>query len=141
MRLQTVADIPAPPETLWRELLDFSAYEQWNPFVVKAMSEDRRRVTAHLDLSPHERYFAVDARIDKAHAPYLFTSTLLLGLPGLAGGHYGFRIEDSAGMSRLSQEVRLTGLMRGMCVSRSFLAKVERGMRAMGAALQERFAN
>lgn len=37
--VRTGIDIPAAPMAVWSVLVDFAAYEEWNPFIVRASGE------------------------------------------------------------------------------------------------------
>lgn len=136
MHTSTCIDINAPAETIWRALMDFENYPSWNPFVIQAVSEDRRTVHVHLDPGGDERCVSLDVRIKKARAPQLIEASLIYGPSGLMGGRYALKLEDAGNRVRVTQDVALTGILRPLYVSDAFLAKTERGLRAMGMALQ-----
>lgn len=46
--------VDAPPEYVWRALIDFASYGEWNPFIVKIDGEARigSKIKLHLKLDP-----------------------------------------------------------------------------------------
>lgn len=138
MRFQATLEIKAPAETVWRTLMDFKAYSDWNPFVVYAASNDRRTVSINLDIAPDERYLGLEVRIEKIRAPHYLRGKLLYGPPGLLGGCYTLRIDQQADRILVSHEVTLNGLLRPVYVSKRFAAAAQSGLEAMNAALEKR---
>lgn len=138
MHITSTTPFKGEAETAWRILMDFSAYEAWNPFVVRADTADRRRVHLWLDPGAEERMLGLDVRIDKTNAPHFLRGALLYGAPGILDGRYNFSIDEAAGT--LTQEVKLGGCMRRFYVSDRFGRQLKRGLDAMGGLLAKRAA-
>ena len=138
MHITSSAPLKGEAEAAWRVLMDFAAYESWNPFVVKAETEDRRRVRLWLDPAPEDRMISVDVRIDESKAPHYLRGALNYGPPGLLGGRYALSID--AATHTLTQEVKLTGCLQSVYVSERFRRLLQRGLDAMGAAVAKRSA-
>ncbi|MBL8530977.1 MAG: hypothetical protein JNK94_04510 [Hyphomonadaceae bacterium] len=136
MHVQATTPFIGGAEAAWRVLMDFPAYADWNPFVVRAQTQDRRNITITVDPEADERMLGLVVRIDKANAPEEVSGALLYGAPFLLGGRYRARLDEASGA--LIQEVDLTGVLRPLYVSRRFQRLLERGLNAMGAALAQR---
>lgn len=138
MQITSTTPFAGDPEAIWNVLMDFPAYESWNPFVVKADTNDRRRVHLWIDPEAEERMIALEVRIDQTKAPNYLRGALIYGAPALLGGRYDLRIDETA--RTITQEVKLIGLLRAAYVSESFGRKLRRGLDAMGAKLAQRCA-
>lgn len=139
MRIRETVNIKAPAETVWSVLTNLEAYEGWNPLVTRASTSNWKTVALLLDVDPEDRYISLEAKPQKLEAPRLLKARLLYGFPGLLGGQYVARIEptDSASVAFI-QEVTLSGWLRPLYVSKSFIARLAKGLRSMNAALKKR---
>lgn len=48
IEVESMVDIDAPPEAVWRVLTDFERFRAWNPFIVKASGDVRLGGVVHL---------------------------------------------------------------------------------------------
>lgn len=51
MEIRTEIEIAAPPSEVWRVLLDFRRYPEWNPFIVQLKGEAKTGASLHLTIS------------------------------------------------------------------------------------------
>jgi hypothetical protein len=138
-RLRTEITIAATPERVWRELTDFAAYPEWNPFITSASGRVAagERLTMRMQPEggrPLTIRPTVRAAVPDRHLRWLGR----LGLPGLFDGEHSFTIEpiDGDGV-RLIHEEQFRGvlvpLLNGM-LHRTTLPAFE----SMNRALKER---
>src|SRR4030095_641143 len=53
-RIATAIDIDAPADAIWRVLVDFPAYPEWNPFILRITGE--AKVGARLEITAQPAY-------------------------------------------------------------------------------------
>jgi hypothetical protein len=136
-RIETVIDIAAPPAAVWRVLLDFASYPEWNPFIRRIEGEARVGARLRVTIQPPGR------------KPMTFRPTVCaaepgrelrwLGrvlIPGLFDGEHAFVLEPSGAGCRLRHEERFTGLLAGAFPG--MLADTAKGFEALNAALARR---
>ena len=51
MEIRTEIEIAAPPSEVWRVLLDFRRYPEWNPFIVELKGEAKTGAALDLTIS------------------------------------------------------------------------------------------
>lgn len=138
MHIQTRTPFKGDADKAWNMAMDFSQYERWNPFVVKASAAGRELVSICLDPSPEDRMVTLDVKLTKAVAPQRIVGVLKYGPGPFLSGRYDLEIDQAAGA--IVQDVKLGGWLRSFYVSDHFGRQVERGLNAMGAALAKRCA-
>ncbi|MBL6618192.1 MAG: SRPBCC domain-containing protein [Reyranella sp.] len=111
-RIQTAIDIDAPADAIWRVLVDFKAYPEWNPFIRRLVGE--AKVGARLEVTAQA----------EGRKPMTFKPTVLVAepgrelrwrgrvlMPGIFDGEHAFIIEPQAKGCRLRHEETFTGLL------------------------------
>ncbi|TFK71528.1 hypothetical protein BDN72DRAFT_957966 [Pluteus cervinus] len=83
--LQASIDIDAPREKVWKVLMDWGGYEEWNPFVRNQQLTDQSRqpLPAQLQMTPNEGQHLL---ISPVHVPPTFSK------PGLLQSQSAFEI-------------------------------------------------
>jgi hypothetical protein len=134
--LSTSIDIDAPPSAVWRSLVDFASYPDWNPHLRSAEGELREGAVLHL-------------RVDRAGAKTRdLTVTITdvdperriewvgtLGFGWLFEGRHAFELESiGEGRTRLHNREEVSGLLRSLVVTDD----PERDYEAMNRALKTR---
>lgn len=132
--LRTSIDIDASAETVWSILVDFAAYEEWNPFIrrVSGTALPGGRLDVNIQgMTFRPRVLAVEpARELRWRGHLLF--------PGLFDGEHRFALHMlGARRVRFEQSERFSGLLAPI-----FRSKLERdtrrGFEEMNAALKQR---
>lgn len=140
MKVATEIPIKAPPETIWKILLDFPAYEEWNRFIKSARGE----ATADARVEMHMHYVGEDLRKLTGQVTGLIIPKYLswawthsLGSWFMVAEHV-FRIkEHEDGKVTFHQEAYYTGL--GLKFRRSTIERSARlSMDKMNEDLKER---
>jgi len=136
--LYTQVEINAPPERVWRELTDFGAYPQWNPFL---------RVHGTAELGNH---LLVTAKPSGSHGMVFWPKVTAaepgrrltwlghLLIPGLFDGEHSFELEPlPGGGTRFIQRERFHGSLVSPFWS-YITNQTGRGFREMNQALKVR---
>ncbi len=136
--VETMVEIAAPPDQVWRVLTDFPSYPEWNPFI--------RSISGPLEAGASLSIF-VQPPGSKGNS---FRPTILacrpgeelrwkgrLLLPGLFDGEHFFRLNGAGGQTRLEHGERFSGLLP-MVMPASSLANIKAGFEAMNQALKSR---
>lgn len=136
-RIETVVDIAAPPVAVWRVLLDFASYPEWNPFVRRIEGEARVGARLRVTVQPPGRKpmtFRPTVRAAEPGRELRWLGRVLI--PGLFDGEHAFVLESSEAGCRLCHEERFTGVLAGAFPS--MLADTAKGFEAKNAALARR---
>jgi hypothetical protein len=111
-QIRTAIEIDAPASAIWRVLVDFGSYADWNPFIRRIVGEAKLGARLEVTVQPEGRQ------------PMTFRPTVLaatpdrelrwLGrvlMPGLFDGEHAFIIDPSARGCRLRHEETFRGLL------------------------------
>lgn len=130
-------EIAAPPAEVWRVLVDFDAYPQWNPFVVHAVAPDGLAVGRDLDVRIRDRGSETGFRPEllavEPEREIRWVGKVLIS--GLLDGEHSFRLEPTAGGTRFTQGERFRGVLVPLVGSS---IDVGDGFDAMNSALRDR---
>ncbi|MCA0158163.1 SRPBCC domain-containing protein [Tsukamurella sp. M9C] len=130
-------EIAAPPAEVWRVLVDFAAYPQWNPFVIRAAAPDGLEVGRDLDVrisnGGSETGFRPAVLAVEPDRELRWRGRVLL--PGVLDGEHSFRLEATAQGMRFTQGERFRGVLVPVAGSSIDVAG---GFDAMNAALRDR---
>jgi hypothetical protein len=136
-RIETAVDIAAPPAAVWRVLVDFASYPEWNPFVRQIEGEARVGAKLRVTVQPPGRKpmtFRPTVRAAEPARELRWLGHVLI--PGLFDGEHAFVLEPSGAGCRLRHEERFTGLLVGAFPG--MLAATAKGFEALNAALARR---
>ncbi|MBS4104457.1 SRPBCC domain-containing protein [Tsukamurella paurometabola] len=130
-------EIAAPPGEVWRVLVDFAAYPQWNPFVIRAAAPDGVTVGRDLDVrisnGGSETAFRPEVLAVEPERELRWVGRVLV--PGLLDGEHSFRLEAVAGGTLFTQSERFRGVL---VLPAGASIDVADGFDAMNAALRDR---
>jgi hypothetical protein len=131
-------NILASPSHVWRILVDFPAYSDWNPYITeiegRPESAARLRVRARL---PGRAATTLRPRILVAAREWELRWHSRRFVPGLFDREHSFRIRTQGRSCRFLQSERFTGLFVG-AVDDDVFAAIQRGFQEMNAALKRR---
>jgi hypothetical protein len=112
-QLRSEIDVHATPERVWQVLTDFAAYQQWNPFIIRADGEARRgrRLTLRMQPAGGRATTFRPTVLEAAQGRELRWLGRLL-VPGLFDGEHRFTIRPLGdGQVRLVQQEDFRGLL------------------------------
>lgn len=92
--INTSVEIDAPAETVWEVLINFSRYDQWNPFIRSIQGEARQGGTLEVFIQPPGRNGMTFRPVILALEPgreLRWIGRLLL--PGIFDGEHQFQLE------------------------------------------------
>lgn len=136
-RIETAVDIAAPPAAVWRVLVDFASYPEWNPLIRRIEGEVRVGARLRVTIQPPGRKpmtFRPTVRAAEPGRELRWLGRVLI--PGLFDGEHAFVLEPSGAGCRLRHEERFTGLLAAAFPS--MLADTAKGFEALNAALARR---
>ena len=135
-RIETVVEMEAAPDAVWRVLVDFAAYPRWSPHLTvagQAQVGQRLQVTA---AAPGEQGLRFAPRVLAAEPARVLRWRGRLLLPGLCDGVHEFVLTPHAGGTRVVHAEDFSGLLVPF-LGRT-LTQIEHGMREQNTALQQR---
>lgn len=137
-RIDTMIDIAAAPRTVWRILMDFAAYPEWNPMVRSIAGDKRRgaRLTIRIQ-PPGKREISFRPRVQAVNEQRAFVWLGHLLWPGLFDGLHEFRLQPFAGGTRFYHRETFSGLLAPLLWP-MLEAPTRAGFEAMNRALKAR---
>lgn len=111
-RIETAIDIAAPAAAVWRVLIDFAAYPEWNPFIRRITGEAKAGARLEVTVQPAGRKpmtFRPTVQVADPDRELRWLGRVLL--PGVFDGEHAFIIETQAQGCRLRHEETLSGLL------------------------------
>ena len=96
-RIATAIDIDAPADAIWRVLVDFPAYPEWNPFIRRIAGEAKVGAKLEVTAQPANRKpmtFRPTVRVADPDRELRWLGRVLL--PGIFDGEHAFVIEPQA---------------------------------------------
>jgi hypothetical protein len=135
----TTIAIPAPPERVWRVLLDFARYPDWNPFVRSIEGQPTEGSELRVSIHPPGGKAMAFRPIVLRHwvgREIRWKGKLLF--PGLFDGEHYFTLTPGTdGSSLFTQGENFTGLLVPL-FRRALDSGTKAGFEAMNAALKQR---
>ena len=136
--LHSEIDIPAPPDEVWRQLVDFPGYAGWNPFITSATGSAQVGDGLRLRMQPPGgRGTTFRPRVTAVSSGRALEWLGSLGVRGIFDGRHRFELAPTASGTHLTQQETFTGLL-----VRPLRGSLDRGTRAgfeaMNAALRAR---
>ena len=131
-------EINAPSDVVWKILMDFSAYPEWNPFVVSLEGEAEVGSRLKVKLRPPEsRATTMRPKVTALEEGAVFEWLGHLGFAGVFDGRHGFEIESSGERTRFIQREEFTGILVPLLAK--WLDKgIKSGFELMNSALKDR---
>lgn len=139
MEIRTEVEISATPAEVWRVLLDFPRYPEWNPFIVELDGEARSGATLALVLSlpDSNRERPLRARLLKCEPEHELRWLGHTWMKGLFDGEHFFRLEPRGeGRTRVVQGEDFSGILLRFLLPR--VTEAARGFVYMNQALKRR---
>jgi hypothetical protein len=136
-RIATAVDIDAPAAAIWRVLVDFPAYPDWNPFIRRIKGEARVGHRLEVTVEPQGRKpmtFKPTVRVADADRELRWLGRVLM--PGIFDGEHAFIIEQGTSGCRLRHEETFRGLL--VPAFGAMLEVTARGFADVNAALKRR---
>lgn len=137
--LYSEIEIEASAEKVWRILMDFAAYPDWNPFIrsISGNAVVGETLEAYLEPSGSKGMtFKPDVLVADENKEFRWLGKLLVR--GLFDGEHFFQIEDGgAGRVKFVQGENFSGLLVGL-FAKSLDANTLRGFNEMNEALKTR---
>jgi len=137
--LRTEIEINTSPERVWKILIDFEKYVQWNPFIHKIIGQAKEgaRIEIHIETpgGKNRKYEPTLTKVDEGRElRWLGKSSL----PGFLNGEHIFAIEQlDAQRVRFVQREVFDGLLTSL-FGKSLDTDVRQGLEEMNRALKER---
>lgn len=136
--LHTEIDIRSAPEQVWDVLVDFDAYPEWNPFIVRASG--RAEVGTKLENRlepPGGKAITFKPTVTEVDREQTLEWLGRLVLPGVFDGRHRFELHPSNGGTRFVQHEEIRGLLVPL-FRRTLDQHTKPGFEAMNQALKVR---
>ncbi len=127
---------------MWKVLLDFRRYPEWNPFIVDIVGEPKvgERLSLTLSLPDSNREQQLNARLLKCDSERELRWLGHLVMKGLFDGEHFFRLEArDDGTTRVVHGEDVSGLLLKLLIGR--VTEATRGFVYMNQALKRRVEN
>lgn len=110
--IRTEVDITAAPERVWAVLTDFSGYEDWNPFIVKASGDATFRGQLAIEISSGERStMSFKPTVTESKEGKALEWLGSLGVRGIFDGRHRFELTETLEGTKLVQSEEFTGVL------------------------------
>lgn len=132
----TEIEISSSPEKVWRILVDFEKYDQWNPFIrrIVGQAKESRKIEIHIETpaGKSRKYEPTVTKVDQGRELRWMGKSLLLN------GEHIFTIEQlQKGRVRLVHRQVFNGLLTSF-FGKSLDIDIKEGFEEMNRALKER---
>lgn len=131
-------EIGGPPEAVWKVLMDFDRFTDWNPFVreISGTPAEGETIEVHLAMSESKAmtFRPIVLRADEGRE-FRWVGHLLV--PGVFDGEHIFELTDLGGRTRFVQREEFRGFLAPLML-RIVGENTERGFLAMNEALRDR---
>ena len=134
--IRSVHEINASPADVWRVLIDFEAYTEWNPFIINAkINEDNLTITTH---PPGDKARSFSPILTKFIANRELKWVGKVGSECILRAEHSFELEEiTPDRTRLVQSEIFSGALTCIMGEQQRL-NIQRGFEAMNTALSER---
>ncbi|MEQ8703986.1 MAG: SRPBCC domain-containing protein [Phaeodactylibacter sp.] len=135
----TKVEIIAPKERVWKTLIDFERYIDWNPLVSHITGKISEGETIKTTIVPLENTFAATLLSFKENKEIVWKGKQVASFL-LAGEHYYRLKEQNENLTILEHGEYFTGVL-SVFISKNLIQKMERAFVAHNLALKERIEN
>ena len=138
LKLETQIEIDAPPEDVWKILMDFERHEQWNPFIVGIHGDKQvgAQITARMH-PPDGKPMTFKPLITRLEPERQFVWVGNLFAAWLFSGEHIFVLEPlGAGRTRFRHEEHFGGILVPL-LKKSLQTNTRRGFELMNQALKD----
>lgn len=136
-QINTNINISASPETVWKVLMDFDNYPQWNPFMISIEGEKVIGKKLTVKIKPpngKEMTFKPEILIFESNKKLKWLGKA--GLKGIFDGEHSFHLENqNDGSTKFIHGEKFSGILVGLMGKT--LAKTELGFKQMNEALKK----
>lgn len=136
--IRTEILIEAPASTVWKTLVDFETFQEWNPFIQSIQGAvkvgEQLRISIQIPGASSMKFAPVIQRISP-NSTLIWKGKFLIR--GLFDGEHRFILESLKDGTRLVHEESFSGLLIPF-FPKSFFKKTKRGFEAMNSALKKR---
>lgn len=138
MEIRTEVEILAPAAAVWRVLLDFERYPEWNPFIVKLAGDPTpgSRLSATVSLPETAKELHLQPRVLVCEPDRELRWRVHVGFKGLLDREHFFRLTETQDGTRLMHGEDVSGLLLRFALDTITLAT--RGCVYMNQALKTR---
>lgn len=139
MEVRTEIEIAAPPAAIWKVLLDFRRYPEWNPFIVRIAGDPKvgSALEMTLSLPDSNREREVTPRLLRCDAERELRWLDHLWMKGLLDGEHFFRLEPrNDGTTRVVHGEDFHGIFLRFMLKQ--VTEATRGFVYMNQALKKR---
>lgn len=136
--IEKVTEIDAPPPDVWRVLMDFDAYGDWNPFIrsISGRPESGETLTVRME-PPGGKGMTIKPKVLAVQPEHELRWKGRLLIPGLFDGEHIFRLEPVGdGRTRFVHREEFGGVL--VWFVKGVLRKTAEGFEQMNAALKQR---
>lgn len=137
--LKTEILINATPEQVWKILMDFTAYSEWNPFIrsIEGKAAVGTKLNNVLEIEGRKP-MSISPKVLKVEANQEFRWKGKMFIPGLFDGEHYFKLEDAGGgKTKFIHGENFSGMLVGM-VWKSIGEATQKGFVAMNESLKAR---
>ena len=136
-RITASIDIAAPPEAVWKVLMDWGRYGDWNPTLVAIVGQARKGAKIKVSIASPVGTLPIDAVVTKLATNSGITWHSKTGLSGLCDRDHIIELSPDPAGTRFVQTQTFAGLLApGASVVAT--STVRDGFEKMNAALKER---
>ena len=136
--LHSHIEIDAPPQEVWRVLVDLERYHEWNPFIVEARGVVEQGARLGLVMHPPGgRAVTLKPAVTEVRPREVFEWWGHLVVRGLFDGRHRFELEPTQGGTRVAQTETFTGILVPL-LRRSLDTHTAAGFQVMNDALKAR---
>lgn len=138
-KIETEIEIEAPPAAVWRELTNFEAWPEWNPFIVSLRGEPETGNRLEVEIHPpggRPMRFRPIVLVWEPGRALIWKGKILLS--GLFDGEHRFEVEEAGeNRTRFIQAEKFEGILVPLLWN-SMEETTRAGFKAMNQALKER---
>ena len=136
--IQTEILIQAPPSKVWETLVDFEAFQEWNPFIQSIRGSldvgEKLHISIKIPGSSSMKFTPIIQMVSP-DSRLIWKGKLLM--KGLFDGEHRFILEPTDEGTQLLHEESFSGLLIPF-FPKSFFEKTKQGFEAMNLALKKR---
>lgn len=139
--INTTIDIESPPEDVWRVLMDFDAYGEWNPFIrsISGLPEAGEQLAVILGAAG-KKPMKFSPIVQESEAPSHFGWLGSVGTKGIFDGYHRFELEPTETGTRFRHYEEFTGVVVPVLLP-AIRKSTTRGFEEMNQALKARVEN
>ncbi len=136
--ITTSIEIGAPPESVWKVLMGFARFPDWNPYLTRiegvAATDEKLEVRLEPPGAKAMTFRPTVLRVEEGRE-FRWLGHLLV--PGVFDGEHIFELTDLGGRTRFVQREEFRGFLAPLML-RAVGESTERGFVAMNEALRDR---